>query len=52
MKLYLRRDVMGYSYKRWGDEAGLEAERRRRDALKFDRSLAKTKVRIEALGPP
>lgn len=44
MKLYLRRDVAAYSYKRWGSEDGLEEERNRRDSLKFDRSLSRTKV--------
>ncbi|CAN0465962.1 unnamed protein product [Ectocarpus sp. 12 AP-2014] len=43
MKLYLRREVVGYSYKRWGSEDGLAAERRRRESLKYDRSLARTK---------
>lgn len=44
MKLYLRRDVAAYSYRRWGSEEGLEEERSRRDSLKFDRSLSRTKV--------
>lgn len=44
MKLYLRREVAEYSYKRWGSEDGLAAEKARRDALKYDRSLARTKV--------
>lgn len=44
MKLYLRRDVAEYSLKRWGGEDGVAAERRRRDSVKFDRSLARTKV--------
>lgn len=44
MKLYLRREVMSYSYKRWGGPSGLEAERERREALKYDRSLTRTKV--------
>ncbi|CAN0544255.1 unnamed protein product, partial [Ectocarpus sp. 8 AP-2014] len=43
MKLYLRREVVAYSYKRWGSEDGLAAERRRRESLKYDRSLARTK---------
>ncbi|CAM9390502.1 unnamed protein product [Laminaria digitata] len=43
MKLYLRRDVASYSYKRWGGEDGLAAEKSRRDELKYDRSLARTK---------
>ncbi|CAM9324968.1 unnamed protein product [Pylaiella littoralis] len=42
MKLYLRRDVAGYSYKRWGNEEGLAAEKHRRDSLKYDRTLART----------
>ncbi|CAM9465963.1 unnamed protein product [Ectocarpus sp. 12 AP-2014] len=42
MKLYLRREVVAYSYKRWGSEDGLAAERRRRESLKYDRSLART----------
>lgn len=45
MKLYLRRDVASYSYKRWGGEDGLAEEKSRRDGLKYDRSLARTKVR-------
>lgn len=45
MKLFLRRDVASYSYKRWGGEDGLAAEKNRRDELKYDRSLARTKVR-------
>lgn len=44
MKLYLRRDVAGYSYKRWGNEEGLAAEKHRRDSLKYDRTLARTQV--------
>ncbi|CAM9136450.1 unnamed protein product [Ectocarpus sp. 4 AP-2014] len=43
MKLFLRREVVAYSYKRWGSEDGLAAERRRRESLKYDRSLARTK---------
>ncbi|CAM9299270.1 unnamed protein product [Ectocarpus fasciculatus] len=43
MKLYLRREVAEYSFKRWGSEDGLAAERRRRESLKYDRSLARTK---------
>ena len=37
--------MASYSYKRWGGEDGLAEEKRRRDELKFDRSLARTKVR-------
>eukprot|EP00903_Cladosiphon_okamuranus_P015146 g14005.t1 len=43
MKLYLRRDVAAYSHKRWGSEEGLAEERTRRELLKFDRSLSRTK---------
>ena len=38
MRLYLRRHLEAHADRRWGDAAGLDAERRRRDAAKVARA--------------
>ena len=43
MRLFLRRHLVEHANRRWGDEAGLEAERRRRAAAKVKRDDAKAK---------
>ena len=43
MRLFLRRHLVDHAHRRWGDEAGLEAERRRRAAAKVKRDDAKAK---------
>ena len=43
MRLFLRRHLVEHAHRRWGDEAGLEAERRRRAAAKVKRDDAKAK---------
>jgi len=42
MKLYLVKHAREASYKRWKDEEGLEKEKARREAKKYDRDLAKS----------
>lgn len=41
MKLYLRRDLEEQADRRWGDAAGLDAERRRRDVAKVAKAERK-----------
>ena len=43
MRLFLRRHLVEHAHRRWGDEAGLEAERKRRAAAKVKRDDAKAK---------
>ena len=43
MRLFLRRHLVDHANRRWGDEAGLEAERKRRAAAKVKRDDAKAK---------
>ena len=43
MRLFLRRHLVEHANRRWGDEAGLEAERKRRAAAKVKRDDAKAK---------
>ena len=43
MRLFLRRHLVDHANRRWGDEAGLEAERKRRAAAKVKRDDSKAK---------
>ncbi|CAN0453858.1 unnamed protein product, partial [Discosporangium mesarthrocarpum] len=43
MKLFLKKHVLEYSHKRWGGVEGLERERKRREELKWNRAVARTK---------
>ncbi|CAM9441049.1 unnamed protein product [Choristocarpus tenellus] len=43
MKLFLRKQVLEYSHKRWKGAEGLQAEVERREELKWNRAVARTK---------
>ena len=49
MKLYLTKHVRERSYARWGGEEGLEAERRRRQEKKCERSVKASRAFIKGL---
>ena len=47
MKMYLRKIVREKSYERWEDDKGLQAEKARRQTLKYDRDLEKSIKSLE-----
>jgi DNA repair protein len=47
MKMYLRKMVREKSYERWEDDKGLQAEKARRQTLKYDRDLEKSIKSLE-----
>ena len=48
MKQFLRKAVRDKSHERWKDEAGLQAEKARRDKLKYERDVDKAKASAAA----
>lgn len=47
MKMYLRKIVREKSYERWENDKGLQAEKARRQTLKYDRDLEKSIKSLE-----